>query len=120
MKSNYILCAITALLPVAALANLPHAFSYGGMAFSNPMSAEKVVSETSSRKTVVHEWSSPDGKLILRSTETVYKNFPVREYLPELACVGDTPTDIIDNFRSLYILRDTDNASVRALRGTVC
>ena len=120
MKSNYILCSIAALLPVAALANLPHAFSYGGMAFSNPMSAEKVVSETSSRKTVVHEWSSPDGKLILRSTETVYKNFPVREYLPELACVGDTPTDIIDNFRSLYILRDTDNASVRALRGTVC
>ena len=79
MKSNYRLCGLAALLPIAAFANLPHAFSYGGMAFSNPTSADKVLRETSSRKTVVHEWTSPDGKLLLRSTETVYKKFPVRE-----------------------------------------
>ncbi len=120
MKSPSRLCALAALLPVAAFANLPHAFSYGGMAFSNPTSAEKVLRETSSRKTVVHEWTSPDGKLLLRSTETVYKKFPVREYLPELVCVGDAPTDIIDNFRSVCILRAAGSASVRALRGTVC
>ena len=120
MKSNYRLCGLAALLPIAAFANLPHAFSYGGMAFSNPTSADKVLRETSSRKTVVHEWTSPDGKLLLRSTETVYKKFPVREYLPELVCVGDAPTDIIDNFRSVCILRAAGSASVRALRGTVC
>ena len=62
MKSTSRLCALAALLPVAAFANLPHAFSYGGMAFSNPTSADKVLRETSSRKTVVHEWTSPDGK----------------------------------------------------------
>jgi alpha-galactosidase len=120
MKSTSRLCALAAFLAVVAYANLPHAFSYGGISFSNPASTEQVVRETSSRKTVIHEWSSPDGKLLLRSTETVYKNFPVREFLPELVCVGDESTDIIDNFRSICILRATSSASVRALRGTVC
>ena len=42
MKSNYRLCGLAALLPIAAFANLPHAFSYGGRAFWNPTSAAYV------------------------------------------------------------------------------
>ena len=64
----------------------------------------------------MHEWTSPGGKLLLRTTETVYKNFPVREYLPELAAVGDAPTDIVDDFRSVSISRAAGGTTVRALR----
>lgn len=117
MKNIVVVLAL--VVPVAAFAGLPHAFKYGDAAFSDLQSAEKVIKETDSRKTVVHEWTSPDGKLLLRTTETVYKNFPVREYLPELISVGDVPTDIVDDFRTISISRATGDATVRALHGTV-
>ena len=117
---NYIcrLSILAAAMPVVAFAGLPYAFKYGDTAFSDIQSTEKVVKETDSRKTVVYEWTSPDGKLQLRTTETVYKRFPVREYLPELVAVGGESTDIVDNFRSISLSRATGSATVRALRGT--
>ena len=95
MKNIVVVLAL--VVPIAAFAGLPHAFKYGDTAFSDLQSAEKVIKETDSRKTVLHEWTSPDGKLLLRTTETVYKKFPVREYLPELVAVGDAPTDILES-----------------------
>ena len=91
--------------PMAAFAGLPHAFKYGGKAFADITAVEKSVQETDSLRKVVHEWTSPDGKLLLRTTETVYRNFPVREYLPELVAVGDAPTDIVEDFRSISLSR---------------
>ena len=119
MNYIYRLSILVAAMPVAAFAGLPHAFKYGDAAFSNLQSTEKVVKETDGRKTVVHEWTSPDGKLLLRTTETVYKKFPVREYLPELVAVGGEPTDIVDDFRSISLSRAAGGATVRALHGTV-
>ena len=105
--------------PIAAFAGLPHAFNYGGKAFADVSAVEKGVQDTGGRRKSVYEWTSPDGKLLLRTTETVYKNFPVREYLPELVAIGDAPTDIVDDFRSVSISRATGGATVRALRGTI-
>ena len=119
MNYIYRLSILAAAMPVAAFAGLPYAFKYGDAAFSDLASTEKVVKETDGHKTVVHEWTSPDGKLLLRTTETVYKKFPVREYLPELVAVGDAPTDIVDDFRSISISRSTGSAAVRALHGIV-
>ena len=118
MNHIYCLFILAAAMPVAAFAGLPHAFKYGDTAFSDLQSTEKVVKDTDVRKTVVHEWTSPDGKLLLRTTETVYKKFPVREYLPELVAVGGEPTDIVDDFRSISLSRAAGGATVRALRGT--
>ena len=100
--------------PTAAFAGLPHAFKYGGKAFADITAVEKCVQETDSHRKVVHEWTSPDGKLLLRTTETVYRNFPVREYLPELVAVGDAPTDIVEDFRSISLSRAAGGATVRA------
>lgn len=67
----------------------------------------------------VRKWMSADGKLQLRTTETVYKQFPVREILPELVCVGETETGIVDDFRSFSLSRMSTNTGLRLLRGTV-
>ena len=88
-----------------ALAGLPHAFSYGGKAVWEFATRDKTVADDARRTKIVHEWTSPDGRLLLRSTETAYKKFPVREYLPELVCAGDAPTEIVDGFRSVSLSR---------------
>ena len=120
MNRIYQIYLLAVAMPLAAVAGRPHAFKYGDAAFADLAATGKVVRETASRTVLVHEWTSPDGRMLLRTTETAYKNFPVREYLPELVCVGDEPTDIVDDFRSVSISRATSNATVRALRGTVC
>ena len=107
----------------AGAADVPYAFSYAGRPATwldvTPR-VQKTVQDTDRLTKTVREWKSPDGKLTLRSTETAYKKFPVREYLPELVCAGDEPTEIVDGFRSFAMTRPAKGAVLRALRGTVC
>ena len=119
MNSATRICIVAASAAIPALASLPHAFSYGGKPFSAVSAEGRVVADDARLTKTVHEWTSPDGKLLLRSTETAYKNFPVKEYLPELVCLWDGPTDIVDGFRSVSLSRTASGAVLRALRGTV-
>lgn len=124
MKNMYLgVTAVWILLGFAARAeNVPYAFSYAGKPATwldaSPC-VQKIVQDTDRLTKTVREWKSPDGKLMLRSTETVYKKFPVREYLPELVCAGDAPTEIVDDFRTLDQSRKASGVRVRALKGTV-
>ena len=114
------ICILAVLATIPATADLPLAFMYGGKSLPSVPTCEKIIANNARHTKKVHEWTSPDGRLLLRSTETIYRNFPVREYLPELVCLGDQPTEIIDGFKSVSLVRPTDGAVVRALRGTVC
>ena len=97
----------------------PYAFRYGNAEVKAPACAVvKTVADNDRFTKTVGEWTSPDGRLVLRSTETVYKKFPVREYLPELVCRGDAPTEIVDGFRTLDFARAGASFLVRALKGT--
>lgn len=90
--------AVCAMQGLVALAG-PYAFTYGGRAVTGLDTAPVVstVEDGAGRFTrTVREWTSPDGKMLLRSTETEYRDYPVREYVPELVCVGDAPTEIVD------------------------
>ena len=115
--------AVCILLGLAAgAADAPYAFTYAGKTATwldaVPL-VQKTVQDTDRLTKTIREWKSPDGKLTLRSTETAYKKFPVREYLPELVCAGDAPTEIVDGFQSVHIARRASGAVLRALRGTV-
>jgi len=106
---------------LCVLASL-HAFNYGGKPARGVESAPvvKTVCDDATSRKVVREWRSPDGRLALRSTETEYRRFPVTEYVPELVCVGDAPTEIVDDFRTLSLTRRSGRTVLRALHGTVC
>ena len=114
------ICFLAAIATAPASAGLPHAFTYGGKDVAGIATQGRTVADDARRAKIVHEWTSPDGRLLLRSTETVYKKFPVREYLPELACLGDQPTEIVDGFKSVSLSRAANGPVLRALRGTVC
>ena len=98
-----------------------YAFNYGGEPAKGLDAAPvvKTVRDDAEAKQVVREWTSPDGRLRLRSTETEYRRFPVTEYVPELVSVGDAPTAIVDDFRSLKLTRPSARTVLRALHGTV-
>ena len=99
----------------------PYAFNYAGRPAQGVAEAPVVrtLRDEAARKTVVREWTSPDGRLILRSTETEHKHFGAVEYVPELVCVGAAPTEIVDGFRTLAFSRASARTVLRALRGTV-
>ena len=98
-----------------------YAFNYGGEPARGLDDAKVVqtVQDNVDAKKVVREWTSPDGKLVLRSTETEYRKFPVTEYVPELICRGDASTEIVDGFRTLTFSRPSARTVLRALHGTV-
>ena len=124
MKNGILILATCAVLGFAArAADVPYAFTYAGKPATWLDAApcvQKTVLDTDRLTKSVREWKSLDGKLTLRSTETTYKKFPVREYLPELVCAGDAPTEIVDGFQSVHVARRASGAVLRALRGTVC
>ena len=99
-----------------------YAFDYGGKPAAGLDAARevRVLRDDAEARKAVREWTSPDGRLLLRSTETEYRRFPVTEYVPELVCLGDRPTEIVEGFRSLSLTRPSARTVVRALRGTVC
>ena len=111
---------LVAFAPEAAAAF--YAFDYGGSPAAGLDGAKVVrtLRDDAERRVVVREWTSPDGKLLLRSTETEYRRFPVTEYMPELVCTGETPTEIVGAFRTLAFARPSGRTVVRALHGTVC
>ena len=96
MRGRCLIVAVGAALCFGIrAAEVPYAFTYAGKLATwldaSPR-VQKTVQDTDRLTKTVREWKSPDGKLTLRSTETAYKKFPVREYLPELVCAGDEPT----------------------------
>ncbi len=113
------ICFLIAIAATPALASVPHAFKYGGKDVAGIATQGRTVADDARRTKIVHEWTSPDGRLLLRSTETIYKKFPVREYLPELVCLGDQLTETVDGFKSVSLSRAASGAVLRALRGTV-
>ena len=74
-------------------------FSYDGKAFDP--SAWSASAQTVDSKTVCASYTSPDGKLLLKLTYVRWPDYPVVEVRPELECIGDAPTGIIDDFKSL-------------------
>ena len=99
-----------------------YAFDYGGKPAIGPDAAPivRTISDDAVARRTIREWKSPDGRLLLRSTETEYRCFPVTEYVPELVCLGDRPTEIVDGFRSLAVRYPGVRAVLRALHGTMC
>ena len=115
-----LLCAVTPTAEGGCGTNtLPYAFSYGGRPVTAISAEGRIVFDDARRTKIVREWTSSDGRLFIRSTETSYKNFPVKEYLPELVCKGESPTEIVSDFRSFAFSRKADGAALRLLRGTV-
>ena len=90
-------------------------FSYGGEQFVpgewNPVT-------TSSGDVSRTVYTSPDGKLKLTVSCTAYPDFPVVEVRPVLECAGDSPTGIVDDFRSLVFSRDYGREGVLVRRIT--
>ena len=76
-------CFSLALASCAA--EVPYAFDYAGSAAAwlDADAPARTLEDNDSVTKTVREWKSPDGKLVLRSTEKAYKRFPAREYLPE-------------------------------------
>ena len=109
-----------AFFAAAMLTATPYAFDYAGRAADWVRSTGQVrsVVRDGSRVRTVREWTSPDGRLLVRSTETAYGGFPVLEYLPELVALGET--EIVDGFRSLDFVRRTSAARLRLTRGSSC
>lgn len=98
-----------------------YAFNYGGKP-AEGLDAAKVVRtlrDDAEMRKVVREWTAPDGRLVLRSTETEYRRFPVTEYVPELVAVGGEPTDVVSDFRTAAFACDSGRTVLRALHGTV-
>ena len=98
-----------------------YAFNYAGQPAADLDRTElvKTLRDDAEVRTVVREWTSSDGRLRLRSTETEYRKFHATEYVPELIAVGDGPTEIIDDFRTACIRQPSGRTVLRALRGTV-
>ena len=109
------------LVLASCAAEVPYAFDYAGSAAAwlDASAPARTLEDNDSFTKTVREWKSPDGKLVLRSTEKTYKRFPAREYLPELVCAVSEPTEIVDGFRAVRIAHRAVGATLRALRGTV-
>ncbi len=100
-------------------APLPCAFTYGGHRYVNPEAEVKCVAEESPHRVrTVYEWTSPDGRLRIRSMEVAYRQFDAKEHWPELVCAGSDPTEIVEDFKSFSFVRAATNTVLRALRGT--
>ncbi len=84
-------------------ATLGPAFTYGKKPFSPDLWKKRVEPLSSSAQCEVTRatYTSPDRKLQMRLTVTVYKDFPVVEWLPELTNPGQAPSQIVDDFQSL-------------------
>ncbi|OGV47974.1 MAG: hypothetical protein A2X49_01315 [Lentisphaerae bacterium GWF2_52_8] len=83
--------------------NLGPEFTYDGIA-SAPMIWEQDTELTSSSDDCDiyrSRHTAPDKILQLQLTVKIYKDFPVLEWLPELVNIGDKPSGIVDDFKSL-------------------
>ena len=101
---------------------MPYAFDYDGEQAKglDRMSVVRTVRDDAEMRKVIREWTSPDRRILLRSTETEYHLFHAVEYVPELLCIGEAKTGIVSDFKSLSIDEASSRTIVRALRGTVC
>lgn len=110
-----LILALSVLVPFLARAQeTPQynvSFTYDGEAFvpekwSPSKTADGVV------------YTSPDGSLRLTVTVISYKDFPVYEIKPVLECTGDSPTGIVEGFRSLSFSRPFGKEGVLVRRTT--
>ena len=124
MKDKHLFVTLGAFAVLGARAlvagEVVHEFLYDGVP------AEWLTTEPTVRKVTendrfvrsVREWTSPDGRLTLRSTKTDYKRFPAVEYLPELVGRGDADTGIVADFHSLALTCPGEAFTLRTLKGT--
>ena len=89
--------ASAALVSMACCRYNGHTFE-----FNEPETVERVESAPSFDRYRL-EQTTPDGLLTVRVTATVYRDFPVIEWLPELLNRGDRPSAIMDGFRPLSL-----------------
>lgn len=107
----FALAVIAAGLPAQEIPGYNVSFSYDGEAFvPENWSPVRTAGET--------VYSSPDGRLRLTVTTVSYPDFPVVELRPVLECVGDRPTGIVENFRSLNFSRGFGKEGVLVRRTT--
>ena len=80
------------------------AFVYdGGGEMTTARREVRQLAETSELTRWQMEETDADGTLTVRTTVTVYRDFPVIEWLPEVLNPGAQPSRIIDDFRSLSL-----------------
>lgn len=88
-----------------------NSFNYNGEPFVPAASSVKPLEETDDLQRFVREDTSADGTLTVRTTITVYKDFPVIEYLPELLNRSDKNSGIVSDFKSLDLPLDLHDRS---------
>ena len=93
-----------------------NSFLYDGVPFEAVSSTIEKVEDTPDYQKVVTEDVSADGTLTLRTTVTLYKDFPVIEYLPEFLNRSDRPSGIVSGFKPLDLTLDLVDRSTGYLK----
>jgi len=89
-------------------------FTYDGEQFS----VEKwspLIEDIGNGQTLV-TYTSQDGKLRLKLTYKRYSDFPVIKVTPVIECVGDAPTGIVEQYKSLEYRIPSPSSSIRIRR----
>ena len=85
----------------------PIHFIYNGTPFDTETWSKAILS------TNLDAYTSPDGKLRLEVTTRRFPSFPATEILPVIECIGDEETAIIEEIRSLHLIRPCDKQQLR-------
>lgn len=88
-----------------------NSFNYDGEPFIPAASTVTLMEETDDLQKFIREDTSADGALTVRTTITVYKDFPVIEYLPELLNRSDKNSGLVSDFKSLDLPLDLHDRS---------
>jgi alpha-galactosidase len=99
----------TAEMPPAVL------FQYDGGARPAGSRQVEIIAATADLTRYRLEETLPDGTLTIRNTVTVYHDFPVIEWLPELVNRSDRPSGIVSDFRSLALSLELQDRSTGQL-----
>jgi len=117
LKSTLVL-SVLGLSAIAAAAELPYTFTYGGVPYAHLEERNQVLSDDAARRVSTNVWTAPDGRFRIVTRKVEYKRFGAVEYAPRVECVGTNATMIVSDFRSFSHARTATHAKVRALRGT--
>ena len=87
-------------------------FNYNGEPFEAAENKLELIQETADWKKYINEDTSADGTLTVRTTITVYNDFPVMEFLPELLNRSERPSGIVSEFKTLDLTLNLFDQSV--------
>ncbi len=85
----------------------PIHFIYDGTPFDTETWSKATLS------TNLDAYTSPDGKLRLEVTTKRFPGFPTTEILPVIECIGDEETAIIEEIRTLHLIRPCYKQQIR-------